>query len=124
MRRGGDTVRHAGFRHARQTGGEQRKPAGREHQQGIRIRPRAFQGRITVDHDKSRDPYYTLYGVERIGLASGFKYFETTNWYQAGADFLVSKQNQYGGFSGGGYDNTISTCYALLFLFAGEHRSR
>lgn len=79
-----------------------------------------FNDAFTIDHDKSRDPFYTLYGVERIGLASGFKYFDTNNWYQAGADFLLTKQNSYGGFSGGGYDNTISTCYALLFLSRGR----
>jgi hypothetical protein len=79
-----------------------------------------FKDAFAIDHDKSRDPYYTLYGVERIGLASGFKYFETTNWYQAGADYLVSKQSTSGSFSGGGYDNTISTCYALLFLSRGR----
>jgi hypothetical protein len=79
-----------------------------------------FNDAFVVDRYKSRDPGYTLYGIERIGLASGFKYFDTTNWYQAGADYLLSKQRSTGEFSTGGYDNTINTCFALLFLSRGR----
>ena len=67
------------------------------------------------------DPFYALYGVERIGLASGYKYFGTTNWYNMGSDFLLSKQSKSNGaFYGGHYVGEISTAFSLLFLSRGR----
>jgi hypothetical protein len=59
--------------------------------------------------------YYTLYGVERIGLASGYKYFNNVNWYDRGADFLVTSQD-----AAGGWGDVPSTCFGILFLARGR----
>jgi len=67
--------------------------------------------------------YYTLYGVERVGLATGYKYFGRYDWYKRGASALIRRQEGNGRWkaSGGntGGDNT-TTAYALLFLLRGR----
>jgi hypothetical protein len=90
-------------------------------------------GKVVTTQD-----YYTLYGIERIGVASGRKYFGTTDWYDKGADFIVKHQNSDGSWKATSGDNptrpntaqykfpdgthvtSISdTCFALLFLSRG-----
>ncbi|HEY2587115.1 MAG TPA: DUF4159 domain-containing protein [Tepidisphaeraceae bacterium] len=67
------------------------------------------------------DSLYTLYGIERIGTASGRKYFGTKDWYQLGADALVARQN-----ADGSWNTTanliplVDTSFALLFLARGR----
>jgi hypothetical protein len=39
-------------------------------------------------------PGYTLYGIERVGLASGFKYFGENDWYRKLAQKLVHLQGR------------------------------
>ncbi len=67
---------------------------------------------------------YTLYGVERIGVASGLKYFGDIDWFARGADILVKNQGgdgQWGGGNGGeGDSETPGTAFALLFLSRGR----
>ena len=60
--------------------------------------------------------YYTLYGIERIGVASGRKYFGPVDWYSRGADTLVKKQGKNGSWG----DSIPNTCFALLFLSRGS----
>lgn len=63
-------------------------------------------------------PYYGIYGVERVGVASGRKYFGTLDWYQAGADYLVHKQAADGSW---GEEKTIwDASFAILFLVRGR----
>lgn len=52
---------------------------------------------------------YYLYGVERIGLASGIKYFAGHDWYQSGAEHLL--QNP-------GADTDAA--FTLMFLVRGR----
>ncbi|HEV8378553.1 MAG TPA: DUF4159 domain-containing protein, partial [Tepidisphaeraceae bacterium] len=76
-------------------------------------------------------PGYTLYGIERVGLASGFKYFGTHDWYRELAGKLVRMQDESGGWSNrgdmrlrwqvGGREELIETAYSLLFLARGRH---
>ena len=36
------------------------------------------------------DNWYHMYGVERVGLASGLKYFGKYNWYRQGAASIIA----------------------------------
>jgi hypothetical protein len=67
---------------------------------------------------------YTLYGIERVGLASGFKYFGQHDWYRALAADLVGVQapdGSWGGRSASMSDRIVETSYALLVLARGRH---
>jgi len=66
-------------------------------------------------HPDAQHHYYWLYGVERAGIAAGFKYFGDHNWYREGAEFLVKSQQP-----GGGWGSLPDTCFAMLFLYKGR----
>jgi len=63
--------------------------------------------------------YYGMYGVERIGVASGRKYFGTTDWYARGAEFIVRHQGADGSWTGK-YPTLANTAFAMLFLTRGR----
>jgi hypothetical protein len=71
-------------------------------------------------------PYATLYAVERIGVASGQKYFGTNDWYQKGADWLLKVQTKSGKNEGMWFaPKTLctplhDTCFGTLFLARGR----
>lgn len=58
---------------------------------------------------------YTLYGIERIGVASGRKYIGGIDWYAEGARYLLKKQN-----SNGTWGSPYDTAFAILFLVNGR----
>ncbi len=68
--------------------------------------------------------YYTMYGVERVGLATGYKYFGKHDWYKQGAVELLRRQDADGSWTKGGGKNSggkqSRTCYAILFLLRGR----
>jgi hypothetical protein len=66
-------------------------------------------------------PYSTLYAIERVGVASGYKYFNGIDWYAKGADWLVNKQKSNGSFPEEftGIPN-YTTGLAVLFLIRGS----
>ena len=72
--------------------------------------------------DPDANNLYYLYAVERVGLASGLKFFNKTNWYRAAAANVLSLQNPDGSFSSTfiGATPTVNTSYALLFLIRGR----
>lgn len=59
---------------------------------------------------------YTVYGIERVGLASGFKFFGTHEWYREMATQLVARQQR-----DGAWGDVIDTSYILIFLARGRH---
>lgn len=62
---------------------------------------------------------YTLYGVQRVGVASGLKYFGTIDWYKRGADHFVSQQQSNGSWTGA-CDTVPDTAMGILFLARGR----
>jgi hypothetical protein len=63
-------------------------------------------------------PGYTLYGLERIGVASGLKYFGNVDWYQFGADWCIRNQAAEGYW--GDPDDFANTALCMLFLARGR----
>ncbi|MBI5723532.1 MAG: DUF4159 domain-containing protein [Planctomycetes bacterium] len=69
---------------------------------------------------RAQPPYgfnYYFYGVERVGLASGYKYFGATDWYKAGASWLLNSQQPDGHWLD---EQVHGTNYGLLFLIRGR----
>ncbi|HZL36300.1 MAG TPA: DUF4159 domain-containing protein [Tepidisphaeraceae bacterium] len=59
---------------------------------------------------------YALYGIERVGLASGFKFFGNHNWYPELSRVVLAAQH-----ADGSWGDNVNTAYALLFLSRGRH---
>ena len=67
---------------------------------------------------------YTLYGIERVGLASGFKYFGKNDWYRVLARQVIARQNPDGGWGGSSFSpgsDRVDSAFALLFLARARH---
>jgi hypothetical protein len=60
---------------------------------------------------------YTYYGIERIGVASGYKYFGTTDWFASIASKLITGQGADGSWNGWGI--VPGTSFGVLFLARG-----
>ena len=66
------------------------------------------------------DLFYFLYGIERVGLACGYKYFGTADWYKLGAEKLLASQSPNGSWRGK-WREIVATSFAMLFLVRGQH---
>lgn len=64
--------------------------------------------------------YYAMYGLERIGTASGRRYFGTKDWFQIGADYLVTHQQPDGSWAEKVFGSIPATDFSLLFLSRGR----
>jgi hypothetical protein len=67
---------------------------------------------------------YYAYGVERVGLASGYKYFGMIDWYKVEAMVLATLQSPDGSWPfafPGAPDVDVSTSYGILFLVRGRN---
>jgi len=66
---------------------------------------------------------YDIFGLERVGLASGYKYFGSHNWYPEVVRKVVPAQFANGAWGGEdhGIDTLVDTAYTLLFLSRGRH---
>jgi hypothetical protein len=67
-----------------------------------------------------QDWTYTLYGMERVGLASGLKYFGSHDWYREEATRAIDAQKSDGSWTSPS-GNLVGTSYSLLFLARGRH---
>lgn len=65
---------------------------------------------------------YYLYGVERVGRASGFKYFRDKDWFHEGAGALLASQKPDGHWegAGGNMNDLRNTAFGLMFLCHGR----
>jgi hypothetical protein len=80
---------------------------------------------LSKDFIADTSDYYYLYGVERVGLASGLKFLGTANWYKQGAASIIKRQGGDGSWGDGSFHRgdvkTVSTAYCLLFLARGRN---
>jgi len=76
-----------------------------------------FDGNFAASLRERKHEYYYLYGVERVGLASGYKYFGKIDWYRMGAAKLLARQGGNGAWGG----KITDTAFALLFLIRGRN---
>ena len=76
-----------------------------------------FDKHFPASLNEGRHKYYYLYGVERVGLASGQKYFGKLDWYKMGVARLLQSQG-----GNGSWGNSIpDTAFGLLFLIRGRN---
>jgi hypothetical protein len=61
---------------------------------------------------------YLMYGTERIGVASGYKYFGTHDWFREGAAHVLKGQKGDGSWAGG-HGPVCQTSWNLMFLVFG-----
>ena len=67
--------------------------------------------------------FYYLYAFERFGTLSEQKIIAGHDWYAEGAEAIIGRQQAGGQFTPG-YDATIDTCFATLFLIRSTHISQ
>ncbi|NLX57951.1 MAG: DUF4159 domain-containing protein [Phycisphaerae bacterium] len=82
--------------------------------------------RFTPDENPKANnwPDYWLYSCERVGLASGIKYFGKYNWYAEGASRFLARQDANGAWGhvirDGNWNTPASQAWAMLFLIKGR----
>jgi hypothetical protein len=68
--------------------------------------------------------WYILFGVSRVGLASGYKYLGATDWFRFGSDLAVNAQSPDGSWHDArevdNVNGVADTAFALLFLSRGR----
>ena len=75
------------------------------------------QGDLAVNIPQGQWWGYNLYGIERVGLASGLKYLGAHDWYRELARKVIDRQMANGSWKG----SLIDTAYAVIFLSRGRH---
>jgi hypothetical protein len=78
---------------------------------------------IQTPNPETRSFGYDLFALERVGLATGFKYLGAHDWYRELAGKSLSVQSPDGSWSiyEKPSDNLIETAYHILFLSHGRH---
>jgi hypothetical protein len=68
--------------------------------------------------------YPTLYAYERVGAASGLRFFGTVDWYEVGAEWTLKAQKPDGSWTTANVtphlNSVTDTCFAMLFLAKGR----
>lgn len=62
--------------------------------------------------------YYYMYGLERVGILSGFSHFGPHDWYREGLAELLQRQRPDGSWRE--HNAVVDTAFALLFLAKGH----
>lgn len=79
---------------------------------------------LSDHYDPSWSDGYLLYGIERTGVASGYKYFGNHDWYALGAETLVRQQRGDGSWPYSFINErdmpVPGTSFALFFLTRGR----
>lgn len=77
---------------------------------------------IDTHYDEVYDSTYAMYGIERIGAASGYKFFGSHDWFVDLTEKLIATQKKDGSWfsSYPGMQPLDATCFALLFMARGE----
>lgn len=79
---------------------------------------------LSENFNASRNPprgswyFYYLYGIERVGILSGIRFFGPHDWYRQGAARLRDIQSPDGGWRE--TNDIVDTSFALLFLAKGR----
>ena len=78
---------------------------------------------INTPNPKTHYVGYDLFGLERVALASGFKYFGKHDWYRELSANVLGTQWPTGawGREPDGPDAIVDTAYTLLFLARGRY---
>ena len=92
---------------------------------GNMIDPNIDKGLAWLDKNYDRLGFncYAMYGVERIGAASGYKFFAAHDWFEDLSARLLTTQQEDGTFVAGDYPGARAldmTCFGLLFLARGR----
>jgi len=79
-------------------------------------------GWIDANYDAAYDSTYAMYGIERIGTASGYKFFGRHDWFTDLTGKLVGSQGDDGSWTSTypGASALDATCFALLFMARGQ----
>jgi hypothetical protein len=77
---------------------------------------------IEANYDQLGDNGYAMYGIERIGMASGYKYFRSRDWFTDISERLVTGQEAGGSFPASyvGASSLDATAFGLLCLTRGR----
>ncbi len=66
---------------------------------------------------------YYLYAMERVGRLTGQRFIGGIDWYRAGAEYLLTIQDESGKIRAGSLiEEPVSTAMALLFLAKGKRQ--
>lgn len=75
---------------------------------------------FTLDNPQcGRFVSYWMYSVERVGIATGFKYLGTHNWYGEGVKLFLGSQKDNGAWSDA-FGPVADTATTILFLVKGR----
>jgi len=81
---------------------------------GVAWLDRNFKG--VTNTNANEWTYYYLYGIERVALGSGLRFFNGKDWYQTGASHIVRIVRDTGSIE----DDYVNSAFALMFLSRGR----